>query len=96
MKANERREMETEHAPDNAYISIRSGSPDHEINLFERKLWLYWDRIRDLLEKEKGGIEVIRYHPDTPPDVLAWLKSRAPQETSHYRAQTRFQAHLEP
>jgi hypothetical protein len=22
----------------------------------------------------KGGIEVIRYHPDTPSDVLAWLK----------------------
>ena len=62
------------HAPDNAYISIGSGSPDHEINLSERKLRLYWDHSHDLPEKEKGGIEVIRYHPDTPPDVLAWLK----------------------
>jgi hypothetical protein len=62
------------HAPDNAHISIGSGSPDHEINLSEKKLRLYWDRIRDLPEKEKGGIEVIQYHPDIPPDVLAWLK----------------------
>jgi hypothetical protein len=62
------------HAPDVSHISIGSGSPDHEIYLSEKKLRLYWDCIRDLPEKEKGGIEVIRYHPDTTPDVLAWLK----------------------
>ena len=62
------------YAPDVSHTSIGSGSPDHKIYLSQKKIRLYCDRIRDLPEKEKGGIKVIRYHPDTPPDVLAWLK----------------------
>ena len=65
------------HAPDYAHVSIGSESPDHEIHFFKKKLCLYWDRVHDLPEKTKRGIEVIRDHPDTPSDVLEWLKSSA-------------------
>ena len=47
----------------------------HESHLAENKLRLYWDRVRDLPVKAKKGIEGIRYSPDTPEKVLAWVKS---------------------
>ena len=62
------------HASDSSFVTVGSGLIDQEIFLSENKLRLYWDRISDLPDKVKGGIEVIRYQPDTPSDVLAWLK----------------------
>jgi hypothetical protein len=47
---------------------------ENEINLSERKLRLYWERVSDLPDKVKGGIEVIRFDADTPKDVLKWVK----------------------
>ena len=48
--------------------------PGHESYLAETKLHLYWDRIRDLPDKVKGGIEVIRFGDNVPPDVLKYVQ----------------------
>ena len=48
--------------------------PGHESYLAETKLRLYWDRIRDLPDKVKGGIEVIRFGENVPPDVLKYVQ----------------------
>jgi hypothetical protein len=47
---------------------------ENKINLFKRKLRLYWDRVSDLPDKVKGGIEVIRFDANTPKDVLKWVQ----------------------
>ena len=44
--------------------------PGQESNLAESKLRLYWDRIRDLPDKVKGGVEVICYGRNMPVDIL--------------------------
>ena len=48
--------------------------PSHECYLAENKLHLYWDRMKDLPDKVKGGIEVIRYGENVPHDVLEYVK----------------------
>ena len=40
----------------------------------ESKIRLYWDRVRDLPEKVKGGIEAIRYSEDAPQNVVTYVK----------------------
>jgi hypothetical protein len=45
----------------------------NEVNLSETKLRLYWDRVKDLPDKKKGGLEAMRFDADTPKDVLEYL-----------------------
>ena len=45
-----------------------------EINLSEKKLRLYWDRTRDIPAKAVLTLSDIRYDPNTPPNVLKYVK----------------------
>ena len=56
------------------YSPFQPHVPGHECYLAENKLRLYWDRMKDLPDKVKGGIEVIRYGENVPRDVLEYVK----------------------
>ena len=62
---------------DSVLDSLVNDVIENEINLSERKLRLYWDRVSDLPDKVKGGIEVIRFDADTPKDVLKWVQGQS-------------------
>ena len=63
-------------------VSVSTGPPPlsptipgaQEVYLSESKLRVYWDRVRDIPKKVKGGIEVIRYGPNVPMGVLKYVR----------------------
>ena len=55
-------------------VSVGFNPLNQEAFLSESKLRLYWDRVRDLPEKVKGGIEAIRYSEDAPQNVVTYVK----------------------
>ena len=59
---------------DTINVSVGFQPLNQEAFLSELKLRLYWDRVRDLPEKVKGGIEAIRYSEDAPQNVVTYVK----------------------
>ena len=53
------------HANNINNVTLGNGPVDHEINLSEKKLRLYWDRTRDIPAKAVLTLSNIRYDPNT-------------------------------